>query len=279
MNKHYETAIAKIENLGDSFSTKAAQKDILEDLNRAYELIRRNLTASWDAPFDLHAVREKKHVDVFGEQWVNVAELATLRERIKSIPVVRPVKKSPYQEAADKTGVPLGIIIAVMESLEEPLKDIEKQTEKSDLEIFSTIKEKLKEYRNSEEYAQLPYQKRNAKLMEIAGSGIMYSVCTDYPRENDFIAKVKKISDDTNTKRRFLIAKKLANHGIKEITDASVSSNATGYTGTYDVIADNKPMTLNIEIILAGGYNIQRLHTRCITKLFEPKQNIDAKFR
>lgn len=79
-----------------SFRSKAAQKDATDCLSRAYDLVRRDMYGrdlyagdAVDIPLDLYQVREAKHEPVFGPYWPTVAELVSLRAKIKEMPVVK----------------------------------------------------------------------------------------------------------------------------------------------------------------------------------------------
>jgi len=90
------------------FTTKAAQKDALDDLNRAYHLMRGNISygalreagiSVWDVPHDLHQIREK-HRQAFEASHLNfdaVLEKLDLRNKIKAMEIV---KAAPKPKAA-----------------------------------------------------------------------------------------------------------------------------------------------------------------------------------
>lgn len=103
----------------DSFPTKQAQRDALDNVSRAYEKLidelRRDILMRevcqerkydllsveesdgnmtiWDVPFNLYQVREKHYPiikNIFGADPQEVKDLVELRSAIKAIPVVKP---------------------------------------------------------------------------------------------------------------------------------------------------------------------------------------------
>ena len=90
------------------FTSKAKQKDSLEQLSHAYRLIRDQAIKSfcydtaiaeedrvsvWDIPFELHQIRAAKHDEIFQDLWAEVEELVALRSEIKSTAIVKPARK------------------------------------------------------------------------------------------------------------------------------------------------------------------------------------------
>lgn len=121
-DRHLASAI---EGMSDTFTSKAAQKRVLDHLNRAFEYNRDLLhvmvidaanaqhpehsperTAFFDQneiPFGLHQVRER-HLEVI-ERWSparaqTVERLIALRHEVKETPVVKPEKQSAELEQA-----------------------------------------------------------------------------------------------------------------------------------------------------------------------------------
>lgn len=96
-----------------SFKSKAAQKDILDGLNRAYDKLTSTKSndglkeagySFWDIPNDLHNLRDK-HEQIFeaGQiDWETAKMLIDLRTTVKAMEVIKPAPKPKAQPTGNQ---------------------------------------------------------------------------------------------------------------------------------------------------------------------------------
>jgi len=81
---------------------------------------------------------------------------------------------------------------------------------------------------------------------------------------NDMIAKTEEMKAAA---RNAKIAAKLNKAGISSITGFDSNRTADGFTGRWTVETDKGAKSVFIDVILAGGYNIQCLHHRVLVSV------------
>mgnify|MGYP003663778897 CR=1 FL=1 len=94
MKKSPEQRIAlAVDSAAKGFTTKAAKKDALEQLSRAYNQVSNESAADFrDKPYSLCHVRPK-HAEAFGSSWGQVEILVAIRAEINAIEVTKKVAK------------------------------------------------------------------------------------------------------------------------------------------------------------------------------------------
>ena len=119
-------------------------------------------------------------------------------------------------------------------------------------------------FRNTDEYRKI---KSNAWLLyeqlhAIAGGKTWYAVVNGSEASiRDFISKNAAA---TAAKRNAKVAAQLLKAGVESVETATVRYTQDGFCGTF-VINGNRCVT--IDVVLAGGHNIQRLHQRVLCKV------------
>lgn len=125
----------------------------------------------------------------------------------------------------------------------------------------------LRAFRQTEEFAAL-----NAKgawggvyprMFEICGGKTWYNVFSGNG-QSGIEAFMRNNAKAVAEKRNAKIAAQLAKAGVETVESAEVVHTNDGFQGVFAVNGDRRVF---IDVILAGGHNIQRLHQRVLVKV------------
>lgn len=83
----------------------------------------------------------------------------------------------------------------------------------------------------------------------------------------DIAEKITKREKANAEARNAKIALKLEKIGVAEIVDANPVYSNSGFVGTWVVKSDKGNFKVSVDVILAGGYNIQCLHNRVLVSV------------
>lgn len=160
-------------------------------------------------------------------------------------------------------------IVAIMNSLNEVFAPM-------DAEVLAATKvwaagrvAAIKEFKADAENAKLARSNQHAyytRLFDIAGGKTWYNVFNgrNTAMIEDFVEKnCKAIAD----KRNAGIAKKLEQAGVTEVTETTYTHTTDGFNGVFGVNTNAGRKSVTVDTIRAGGYNIQCLHLRVLTKV------------
>jgi len=127
--------------------------------------------------------------------------------------------------------------------------------------------EAVKEFIRSKEYKEITNTtEKYDKLHAIAGGKTWYNV---FNGRNKMLIEefMVKNCEMVVKKRNASIAKKLEKAGVSEVLGESLYDTKDGFNGFFKVVTDKGIKNVNVETIMAGGYNIQCLHLRVLVKL------------
>lgn len=127
----------------------------------------------------------------------------------------------------------------------------------------------IKEYRYSVDIAARRAMGEHAyyaRLFAAAGGKTWFGIFDG--RNEQMINKiVEKNCQMIAANRNASIAKKLEKAGVTSVQETTFTHTKDGFNGTFVVETNKGTKRVTIETIYAGGYNIQCLHLRVLTKI------------
>lgn len=308
--KNKDKALLSIEKAKEAleygFHTKADQKKAYDHARKAYELASRDIQDRvlnlpknevnshheyiyWNIP-EFH-VYKKKHEEFIIQAFPDaldsmdiINQSTALRDAIKCLPIVA---KKPMSDVQKKATEKLRVIIpdfnddalvgihdAMMEQLKTVLASVDRDTLEDFMQWALSRRKDVLDFKNDVESKGIDANsKETLRILYSKAGGQQWYLILSQKHENLLKAYIRKVHESTIEKRNSTISVKLIEAGASEITSSELARSSDGFNGTFSINTDSGKKTVHIQTIMAGGYNIQKLHYRVLTRLTEPAES------
>ena len=155
---------------------------------------------------------------------------------------------------------------SILSSLEAAFAPLDAEVLQSTLVWAQGRKVALQEVVASEEAKKMDTWTRYAKRFAICGGKSWHEVIST-TGDHGLAEFVTKNCAANVAKRNANIARKLAAAGVQEVLNTEYTRTQDGFDGTFILNTDSGRKVLTGNTIRAGGFNIQCLHLRVLTKI------------